>query len=609
MSRVTVAFALLAACSFSPQHAGDGGPSDGPPENRVTVTDAGSAFTGAITGGLVTTRGTLEPDTYVTGGLHAVGYTDHGHLATQAADLTTIASMLGTPTGEDYGFVPFVTMPTTPGNGDVSHPRGLHQSASDDFAIVLDGEIYLADPSTTLQLDADDQAAFAITTPSAPTPQRIQAATGTSRISILAPTPGWYPIAGVFGEVNFGAHLKLAILDGNNNITTLLPDRLRAKTTTIPGLAFVGYAFAELLTTPFAGYEPASIGHDLAPDLTDLGLAAPDSARFTGQLLVDADGDYVATVTTGSGANEGFRLYLDGALVASDWLTVAPTVPRSAPTHLFAGWHSVAIDYAHASGSAVAAFALGPTPDALVPVPADHLRPTRPFGTAAIALGGPVVWGAATPTTLPLPISTAPAGAVIDAVDVAYNLTGPRNANAQLTLVAGSASVAVPIHATQNEGDKPAAPYDYIAADPTFVGMPLPEAWQATFVDPVGTDGGQLIVDAVITYHGGGPAPFSTPLVYTSPPRETPNAIALRRLHVDGAGGTLAGVTPVLSVRVAADAAGLDGASWQLVPDGDFDLEGPFGALQYRVQLAGDGWQFPAVVSVTFTYDIPLAAP
>ncbi|MBW3538334.1 PQQ-dependent sugar dehydrogenase [Candidatus Parcubacteria bacterium] len=94
------------------------------------------------------------------------------------------------------------------------------------------------------------------------------------------------------------------------------------------------------------------------------GSGSPDPAipadRFSARWTKEqefAAGDYEFTVT----ADDGVRLYLDGALVIDKWLDQPPATYR-ASRRLSAGSHQIKLEYYENGGGAVAEFGFGPAP-------------------------------------------------------------------------------------------------------------------------------------------------------------------------------------------------------------------------------------------------------
>jgi len=122
-----------------------------------------------------------------------------------------------------------------------------------------------------------------------------------------------------------------------------------------------------------------------APDFDQLNVPGIGlynfSARYTGEVQVAEDGDWVFRAT----ADDGVRLSIDGAalLPAQAWVQQAPT-PWSGTIHLAQGWHELVLDYYQGPGGSHLDLAMAHPGQALVQVPLDHLR-SRHAGDALAA--------------------------------------------------------------------------------------------------------------------------------------------------------------------------------------------------------------------------------
>jgi hypothetical protein len=108
----------------------------------------------------------------------------------------------------------------------------------------------------------------------------------------------------------------------------------------------------------------------------------------------------------------------------------------------------------------------------------------------------------------------------------------------------------------------------------------------------------------IVTWHGGSALqPFEPTVVYTSLPHMTTGAVAMGPVHLAVHAN---GATAKLQVRTGADPVTIEAASFVDVEDGQVPAVTPSGYVQYRVELDGDGWQFPSVESVELDYLAPV---
>ena len=214
---------LACGCSFKGTTQPDAG---GTPE--MIVDDMAADFLGRVTNGVIATRGAIEPDTFVTGGLHARGFKLPGIVKTTSLD---VLPNLGPSSGEVFGLNVTGNWPqsSNPGN----FPQGMGINQSDNFSILYDGEIHLPAGVTMLQLVVDDDAVFEIKVAGVPVTIATDVGSGAVTQVVTTPADGWYPIRGAFSEINQDAHLTLSMMVSG----TFVPvdgSALRARTTTVP---------------------------------------------------------------------------------------------------------------------------------------------------------------------------------------------------------------------------------------------------------------------------------------------------------------------------------------------------------------------------------------
>ena len=538
---------LLAGCSFSAKgaHAGD---DDGGTTTTLVDDTAADFMAGTRTDVAVDSLGLLVPEAYVPG-LHARSY----GVVTMDDNTTweSLTANLPAMIGERYG-----EQPITDWGGDRPYSLGL-TTGGDNFTIVYDGEIYL-DGSTTLQLQADDQAFIQVDTG---TYLRAHYNDGTQTLAVTVPTAGWYPIHGAVVETYGYAHFLLSTAAG--------PAKLRARVTDAHGLTVVG-SQDRIFTHPISApsIEPQLLDrtwNGTVPSYDLQNIQNNDhSLRYAGQLRVDADSDVTFALDEGGVAQHYARLFVDGVRIASNW-PGDPAKPTSDAVHLTAGWHDVVADYAMYSGNEhVGLTANGAVIDAM------HLRPVRTGGLLAFEVAGNLSAGASSSMsfsyTLPVP-----AGSTIDYVDHGFSLTGATRD--QVTDTFDGAALAIPATASY-EGN-----FDYW---PELAG---PAA--ATFSELVVTMNTSASVGypcVTASYHGGGDPPFATQMMYVSAPHQAGGKITAVRVI-----GDLHGAQLTTEVRTG-DTGSIDTAPW-VAPE-----TMPSGALvEYRLTLTSNGWVSPAI--------------
>jgi len=484
-------------------------------------------------------------------------------------------------------------------------PHNLGLTNSDGFTIAYDGEVQMMAGTHTVQVDGDDRAIVQMAGDGVTFGADMFVHNQNKSFAISVASAGWVPIRAVAGEE--GGMAKLVIRVDGNLVTS---SQLRSRVGTAAGI--VAYPFTNQGLSGAAGESvvakvDATYGSNAAPPFDAAGMPLTKwGVRFAGQLLIDAAGDYAFSVDKGNAADDGFRLWLDGKVIANHWSKLTDKLTSTALT-LAPGWHDVLVDYAQNDSSAevhlLISAAGSSTADQIVA--SDHLRPAVVFGHTAgfvdPALTGTPLTDHAT-TTIAMPV-TAPAQTVIDNVDIGYALIGVDTTTMTETLDSGGgvhedvpsdpSSMALVVNYFPSFGHKgeavPATPWKLVFDDNAAGGPPGPTA--------VGTM-------LSILYHGGPDVPLATTWSYTSPALATPAAKRLSNVHVtkDPRGATI-----VISVRTADSEANLDGATWVDVADGDVPATSAGEVLQYRVVVTEDGWTVPSVSQLVIDYVVPEA--
>ena len=566
----------LAACSFSTRIDG-GDDVTGP-----TLTIVDDAFAdGAARDGVVV-AGRLEPDGFVLGGLHARGF--QVALVDTGEDFTKVLAdaAAATQTGAGYAQLPV--------NWGGGRPKGLGLTLDLGFTVIYDGELLLPKGQTQLEVDVDDRALVDVLD---------TVAVNSQTITINVPEAGWYPIRAAISEDTGNARLVMTIVQGAVR-TAVDATRLRARVTNAPGLlvyAFDGQGFV------------GERGHSARPTIDESfgGLAPPYdlttsfdrfSLRFAGQLRIETQGTYMFSAALGTDTNDGWRLWIDGELVAHQWLGHPVVAVGSAD--LAPGWHSILVDYADETGNAeIAVNMTGPDAPSGGPIDPAHLRPVVVFGntfTFATTAVTPIVDANSSFVTLPL---AGEPTELIDSVDYAFRVDNQDMSTLQVTLFdCTSQGKTLPVSATPS--------YHYFAADKTCAGKltnPVID-WQLRFSDTAAGNNGFIGVGQVrdygltALYHGGPKMPFAPVMSYTSGPRPMAGA---KRIATARAIGALDGANVIIELRAAADAASLEAAPFEVVREGEpLDTVGE--VAQYRITITTDGWTFPVLDKVEIDY-------
>lgn len=569
---------LVTGCSFSTTIGGD----DVVEQTRTLVDDAlddGTAIDG------VAAAGTLEPDGFVLGGLHARGF--QTGLVDNGEDFTKVLAdaAAATETGAGYAQVP--------ANWTNSRPRGLGITLDSGFSVIYDGEILLPKGEVTFEVNVDDRGLVEVH-------GAVIANTGAATFTV--PEPGWYPIRAAMTEDAGNARLAMTLVQGQVR-TPVDAARLRARVTTAPGLVVTAYD-----NQGFVGER----GHATRPTIDEaFGVLAPPydltasfdrfSLRFAGQLRIDTAGTYTFAADLGDDGNDGWRLWIDGAPVAHRWLGHPVVDPGS--VDLAAGWHTILVDYADEIGNAeIAVEMTGPDAPAGGTIDPARLRPVVVFGNtftfANITTPTTIADGTSTFVTMPLPGGP---GEVIDAVDVGFRIDNQDMSTIALTLF--DCSVGKPLTANATPS------YHYFPADPSCAGKPTNPVvdWQIRIADSTAGNGPFLGLGSIrdygvaALYHGGPKLPFAPVVTYTSGARMLPGA---RRIVAARAIGSLEGATVEIAVRTAPDAAALATVPFVVVREGA-QLEATGDVAQYRITISTDGWLSPVLDRVEIDYVVP----
>ena len=571
---------IVAGCGFS---ADLGEPIPG---ETVTITD--DTFDGPVVDGIAT-PGTVEPDGFFLGGLFArayqTGLVDPG----ENFDKVLADAAALTPAGMGYAQVPTDWL--------ASRPRGLGLTIDGGFSVIWEGEILLPKGAVTLEGDVDDRALVQVALDRKTFGSTLvgDVAGGNDSVTFTVPEAGWYPIRAALTEDTGSARLALTIVQGQVR-TPVDGARLRSRVTNARGL--VVYAF------DLQGFVSPR-GHALRPTIAEqyFGGAPPYdltasfdrfSLRFAGQIKIDTAGTYDFAATVGS--DDGYRIWIDGKLIAHHWLGHPDQLVGSVA--LTPGWHSIVVDYADEIGGAEIAVTMNGAP--LDPM---KLRPVVVHGnTFTVAtVGTPVMIKDLDSTFLPLPLE-GDAFTLIDSVDYGFDID-----NQEMS------QLAITMFDCNNNGKpltvNPTPSYHYFPADLACAGNTTnpPIDWSIRITDSVAGNGLNVgagtVRDFGVTalYRGGPKMPFAPVVIYTSPPRATPRAV---RIDAVRALGTLDGATVEVAVRTADDEASLSAAQFEVLGDGESFVASE--VAQYRITISTNGWIAPVLDAVEIVY---LASP
>lgn len=585
--RLVAGWCALAACTFTPPGAGDSG--------VVTIvddTEADFASHALLDGGVVTPWGTIEPEAFVIDGLHARAFATN-----LVADADTYDDVVAKATmflGASYRQAPTDW-------GSSLRPKGLGLTSPDQYTVFYDGEIELPAGIQKLELDADDRAIVQVALDDVTFGERLFAHNAITSIQLDVRSTGWYPIRVAYAQAGGNARFLLTIIQGQNR-TPVVASQLRARVTDQPGL--IAFAFNDqTLVVPQGETAVPTIDQAFGalPPPYDLDVSFDRfTLRHIGQLRVDAQGTYTFRANVGPDVDDGYRVWIDGALVISYW--TGNTLTPMGNVDLAPGWHDLVVDYSDSLGNAQVTLLMSGPGIADAAIDPAHLRPAVASGlVAAFVLLADTAIPDNAFTDQPLAFSGPELG-VIDTVDYGFGIKNHQFTDLAVELDDCSGAKQVPISTT----NVLVPSYFFFSGDASCAGTPLVPAtpWRYRFTDSTVGNGG-LFGPAywnpllVASYHGGPRVPFAKSVTYVSAPKPTPGATALGAIRVTAADH---GAHVEISVRSAADEDTLAVTPWEVVENGAAPHMAAGALVQYQLAIAGDGWQYPAIDRVELDY-------
>jgi hypothetical protein len=575
----------LAACTFTPPTNSD----------LVTLTDDNEVDFAAhaeLEGGVVTPWGTIEPSAFVIGGLHARAFA--GSVVADQDTYDDVVVKATAPLGASYRQLP------TDWNNQL-RPVGLGLPNRDFYTVFYDGEIQLPLGVQDLELNADDRAIVQVALDGKTFGERLFAHNAVSTIRLDVRTAGWFPIRVAYAQEAGDARFLLTVVQSQNR-TPIGADQLRARVTDQPGL--VVFAFDTLaLLKPVGETAVPTIDQafGVLPPPYDLGIALGTfSLRHIGQLRIDTQGTYTFHANVGTDADDGYRVWIDGALVISYWLG-SPFTPM-ANVDLAPGWHDIVVDYADTAGNAQVTLLMAGPGIADAAIDPAHLRPAVASGlVASFGVNVETPIKDADFTEQPLTVIGPDLG-VVETVDYGFGIRNHRITDLTVELHDCKGVESVPVSTT----DPLLETFFYFSSDPSCANTPLVPAtpWSFRFVDALaGNDGigNPVFTDPILvaSYHGGPRKPFPDALTFVSAPKPTPGATridAIRLTAVDH------GAQIQIAVRTGADEASLAAAPWTIVENGQVPSVPAGELVQYQLAITSDGWQYPTIDKVELDY-------
>lgn len=487
-------------------------------------TAADFAVTGAYTAEVeVEKQGFVGPRAYFTGGLRVTGY-DGLLLDDLATSFETIAA--NAKTGAGIHRSSRVIYQTT-------NPPGLGIADPDSATVTLEGEIDLDAIGTwRFLLLANDQGFFEIARPGSDTYERVVEDVNSGTIGTFVSTQtGWHKFRGAFqdsgGLLDFDLEYDPPNINGNG-FREVPSDFLRVDASGFEGLNIDGFEHGNLIFHKGSIVSGASLA-GVTLGLDHFGIAVGIggfSYRWSGQFLVDDDGDYAFEIDS----VHGHRLWIDGVQQVNAFDNT-PQTTVTQPIALAAGWHDVVLDVNKDGGTGPGAVSFTVTTGQFEGgvIPADHLRPVpgrvarfvTDRNTTNVAMPDGTGVSASRTVNLDLPASMGP----VTDVRAAVNYEGDNLATISMVIdpPAGTAVTVVDFGDQSGMGEE----FFHVPFGIGNAGSP----WQF-----IGTDNladalvGSILAVYVTMLYDGGIAPFAQTYRYESAVRDLGDAVGFERI-------------------------------------------------------------------------------
>ncbi len=384
---------------------------------------------------------------------------------------------------------------------------GLPTTNIDNVTVVFEGEIELDVPGNwEFQLTADDAGFIDIAPPGGSFSRLINDNfNGTKSGVIPISTPGWYRFRGAFDDTGGGMLMNFQIdspqINGGPKVVEL--GQMRVRVDDLAGVVIDGFDdpqdiiyFGSTRATQLDqayGTDPFSI---------PIGFGAL-SVRSSGQVLIDAEGDYQFTIDS----VHGHRMWIDNQKMA-DAMSAQAEITITDPIHLIPGWHDLVVDVQKSGGTEEPRLALSiASGGAPGPIASDHLRPvvarSQQFAAGQSSIPVPINDGATASRTVNV---TFPPGFVTEEIQFGIEVEHDMLSTIHVDLdPPGGAPMVV---AAQGSLADDGIEYIGASVSPSVAGG----AWLFSATDPVLPDlkAGRIVKCGVTHFGRGGLAPFAT---------------------------------------------------------------------------------------------------
>ncbi|HEY5927281.1 MAG TPA: PA14 domain-containing protein, partial [Kofleriaceae bacterium] len=479
-------------------------------------------------------------------------------------------------------------------------PSHLGLTDSDDITVAIEGELYLEGTGAwRFELDANDKGFVEIAAPGADF-TRVVAAENNSVESVTynVTAPGWHRMRAAFADTSTNMDFRLRadspLVSGG--LRDFESDQIRARVDDLNGFVADGFEDGYLIDYRASTLADGTLNGEFGADPLGLLLGSASwSMRWSGQVLIDVEGDYVFNVES----FQGSRMWIDGSQVAAAF-DDNPHNLTTQLTHLDPGWHDVAIDLTKEGDSSPSVLRVhvesGPAWVGET-IPADHVRPV---------MGRQVRWSAMDSSTdVPVPeggsgsrllLIDVPANATPLAIQAAYEVDHPVRASVSVVLdppVGGNITLLA-------AGSEAGAGVFYRYATVPAANFGDAFTFIVTDTNALDLQTGVLSFAGITLLHGGGTAPFPTTYRYESAVRDLGEVVArgtvrytLRKLD-----------QATVQVRTCDSAAACASEPWVDVAYGTLPSAPTRRFAQYAVEMTSDGDIATGLDSIELSYSV-----
>ena len=483
----------------------------------------------------------------------------------------------------------------------VGTPTSVGLTDGDSWTQWWEGEIWLEQGSWTFQLWVDDHGFVDIAEPGTTEFVRLLSANlGDEEVGAAfeAAVTAWYPIRLALADETGDAIIQLLFSGPGVPYQAIPRDRFRARVDGLVGLEEVAFQNSYglgIVATTLDQIAPANVTWGGGAP-ADLGVG-PDyfSIRWTGQLRIDIEGDYVFDYE----ADDMQRLWIDGVQVIDNW-EPDPYGILTSPIPLAPGWHDLVIDHSEVYGDAHAVLGVYSGPDLVGEgIPLDRLRPVE-ARAERISTGSIQSAGSSIPDGGSLRRSlwiSAPSAATLKSIDVHFVVEHPDWSELKVILHAPDGTqVILWDHAAGGSEDNPwLGPV--VTLTGAVAGSPVNGYWDLAITDDAGSHTGKWHRFQITPHWAGGEPPIPATSSYESTVRDLGADPVASIAAVTWAERLPPGTDVAVRVRTCDRPADCAAEAWSdpVTEPGGTPAATPARYLQYRIELTSDGDHAPSV--------------